>query len=109
MRTSIRWGAALVSVLPLAGCLDWLGAADLRPLRLADRAEAHRVALATLDGLERLRDWERQARGVGYVDEGYAAARLWKAEWERLGGEALVERAGAIRRELDPLGPGRPA
>ena len=33
MRRSIRWGAALlVSVLPLAGCLDWLGVEDeLRP------------------------------------------------------------------------------
>ena len=33
MRRGIRWGAALlVSVLPLAGCLDWLGVEDeLRP------------------------------------------------------------------------------
>jgi hypothetical protein len=43
--------------------------------------------------LERLRRWERAARSVGYLDEGYAASQLWKAEWEHWDGEELYRRA----------------
>ena len=43
------------------------------------------------------------ARSVGYFDEGYQAAQLWKAEWERYEGEVLCDRATTIVRQLDPL------
>ena len=43
------------------------------------------------------------ARGVGYFDEGYAASQLWKADWEQVQGDLMVERAHAIVRQLDPM------
>jgi hypothetical protein len=81
----------------------WVRPDVLKELRLAERTRTQRAALSLLSTLERLQGWERVARGVGYFDEGYAAAQLWKAEWEAQGGEALCERGRAIRRELDPL------
>jgi hypothetical protein len=71
--------------------------------RLADRAETYRGALAFLRVLPRLQQWERQARSVGYFDEGYQASQLWKADWERFEGDLLTERAQAIIRQLDPM------
>jgi hypothetical protein len=82
----------------------WIGSLAAIPgMRLADRVETHRAALAFLRIMEVFRQWERRARGVGYFDEGYAAAQLWKAEWERWSGEVLHSRAQAILRQLDPL------
>jgi hypothetical protein len=81
----------------------WVGSLHGSGGRLADRAETYRAALTFLRHLEVLRDWERRARGVGYFDEGYAAAQFWKAEWERWNGELLVSRAQAIIRQLDPM------
>jgi hypothetical protein len=86
------------------GPRPWVGSLDLNRLRVADRAAVHRAALAVLRSLDRLRQWERRARAVGYFDEGYAASQLWKADWEAFGGEAVCERAGAIVRALHPLG-----
>jgi hypothetical protein len=53
--------------------------------------------------LERLRIWARQARAIGYFDDGYQAAQLWKYDWEHYQGDALADRARAISREVDPL------
>ena len=61
------------------------------------------TALALTRQTERLRDWARRARAVGYFDEGYAAAQLWQADWEQYDGDALCERARAIERQLDPM------
>jgi len=87
----------------------WIGSPALRGLRLDDRGRVSRASVAPLACLDRLRAWERQAREVGYFDEGYAAAQLWKSDWERLGGEDLRDRARALLREADPLaGPAGP-
>ncbi len=88
------------------GPRSWVGSLDLGRLRLAERADAHRAALAFLRSFGRLQEWERRARGVGYFDEGYAASQLWKAEWEAHGGDRLCEQAAAITRAVDPLGTG---
>jgi hypothetical protein len=40
---------------------------------------------------------------VGYFDEGYAASQLWKSDWDHYQGDALVGRAQAIIRTLDPM------
>jgi hypothetical protein len=53
--------------------------------------------------LLRLRDWERRARTIGYLDEGYSVAQLWLADWERLDGDALAERAERLMTEIEPL------
>jgi anaerobic ribonucleoside-triphosphate reductase activating protein len=96
--------AAATLLRDAQGPRAWVGSLDLGGLRVAERAEVHRAALAFLRSLGRLQGWERQARGVGYFDEGYAASQLWKADWEAHDGDVLCERAGAIARALDPLG-----
>jgi hypothetical protein len=73
--------------------------------RLAERTTTYRSALAFLHQLPRLQSWERRARSVGYFDDGYQAAQLWKAEWEGYDGDALNDRARTIIRQLDPLRP----
>jgi hypothetical protein len=81
----------------------WVGALRLGGLRLADRAATYQAAAAFLRQLERLEAWERWARGVGYFDEEYAAAQLWKADWEQAQGGAVCERARAVVRQTDPV------
>jgi hypothetical protein len=81
----------------------WVGSLESRGGRLADRAETHQAAMAFLRRMDEFRRWEAKARGVGYLDEGYAAAQLWKQDWERFGGESLYHRAHAIIRHLDPM------
>lgn len=82
---------------------SWTSSLDFNGVRLADRADATRAALAPLAILERLQAWERDAREVGYFDEGYAAAQLWKSDWERFGGEELRSTARDLLRAADPL------
>jgi hypothetical protein len=81
----------------------WVGRLDVRGLRVADRMETYRAALTFLRHLDRLQQWDRQARSIGFFDEGYAAGQWWKAEWEREEGDALCNKARAIIRELEPL------
>jgi hypothetical protein len=73
------------------------------PARLADRIEVHRRALALPRHLARLEQWQRRARGVGYLDEGYAASQLWKSNWERHNGDELSARAAALAQQVEPL------
>jgi hypothetical protein len=96
---------AAATVLP-AGVTPEAFAGGLQgtgPPRLADRVEVHRRALALPRHLDRLQRWERRARGVGFLDEGYAASQVWKADWERLGGDELAARAAALVRQVEPL------
>ncbi len=81
----------------------WVGGLDLRGQRLADRAAIYDAALALLLALDRLHAWQEEARAVTYFDEGYAASQLWKADWERLDGDACRQRVQAVQRELAPL------
>jgi hypothetical protein len=86
-----------------AGVEMWTRSLVVSGLRLADRSAAYQAATAFLRQLERLQACERRARSVGYFDEGYAASQLWKADWERFGGDILCDRARAIIRHLDPM------
>lgn len=81
----------------------WIRNLDVSKERIADRVVVYRDALALVRQLDRLNDWQQEAIGVGYFDEGYAASQLWKADWERFGGEQLCERARAIVREVEPM------
>jgi hypothetical protein len=81
----------------------WTGALLVSGLRIADRTATYQAATAFLRQLERLQLCERQARTVGYFDEGYAAGQLWKADWDRFDGDALCERARTIVRQLEPM------
>ncbi len=95
---------ALANLLgPHAHAGMWTGRLHLTGLRLADRAAVYASALSMLRQVERLRNWARRARNVGYFDEGYAAAKMWKADWEQYDGDALCERAHNIAQQLDPM------
>jgi hypothetical protein len=73
------------------------------PLRLAERLDVLRHSLAVARFLLRLRDYERQVRTIGYLDEGYSAAQLWLSDWEELGSDDVCQRAEAIIGEIEPL------
>ena len=77
---------------------SWLGQVQFGETRLADRQEAYRDALIVLSHFQRLGEWQAAARGVGYFDEGYQAAQLWKSDWEAYNGDTL---AAAARGLLD--------
>jgi hypothetical protein len=82
----------------------WIGGLQgAPPPRLADRIDTQRSALAVLRHLERLRQWERWARSVGYLDDDYDAAQLWLADWERHRGNERAEQAQEILRQVEPL------
>ena len=81
----------------------WVGGLTNAGPRLADRTVTYQSALAFLRQLPRLQSWERRARSVGYFDEGYQAAQLWKSDWEQYDGDVLHEHARRIVRGLDPL------
>jgi hypothetical protein len=105
-----RWDLARFVLRAAAGVLTedarpehWVGNLRDAGPRLADRSATYRAALALLHQLPRLQEWTRQARGVGYFDEGYAGSQLWKADWERWQGDALCERAGRLIQQLDPM------
>lgn len=99
-------GATLLEVEPSPRA--WIGGLRLNPLRVAERAEIYRSAGAFLRSIGRLHRWEREARTVSFLDEGYAASQLWKADWEELGGEAVADRAGAVLKGMDPMALARP-
>jgi hypothetical protein len=102
VRFLLRVGAA---VLPADVSKDMFsgGLQGTGPARLGDRVEVLRMAVAVPRQLLRLRDWERRARTIGYLDEGYSVAQAWLADWERLGGDALAERAEKLMTEIEPL------
>lgn len=82
---------------------DWIAGLPRPGPRIADRLATYRAALAVLRQMERLAKWQQRARSIGYFDEGYAASQLWKTDWDRLGGDALVTRAEKIVRQIEPL------
>jgi hypothetical protein len=81
----------------------WIENLDIRGIRLSDRLETHRAALALVRYGEALREWESQARLVGYFDEDYAASQLWKSDWEDFGCEEICEHGRRILSEIEPL------
>ena len=95
--------AAAAVLPPGRGLKDWFDERLTDGLTLAERAAVRRSALSLLGAFDRLRAWDREARTVGYFDDGYAAAQLAKADWEARAGDELADRADALRRELDPL------
>jgi hypothetical protein len=77
---------------------NWLGQVQFGESRLADRQQTYRDALVLARHFQRLEGWQAQARGVGYFDEGYQGAQLWKSDWEAYNGDSL---AAAARGLLD--------
>lgn len=73
------------------------------PPRLADRLDTQRAALAVPRLMETLEAWQQRALYVGYFDEGYQAAQMWKQEWEAAAGDRVAARARATVEMLEPL------
>jgi hypothetical protein len=80
---------------------QWVEKVDLSRERLADRMETYRAILAPLVQLQRLKTWTDWARGIGFLDEDYAAAQLWKEDWEQTQGDELCRKAHAIIRRWE--------
>ena len=95
--------AASVLLGPFAHVGMWTGSLLLSGQRLLDRTNTYQAALAFLRHLDRLKTWERRARGVGYFEEGYAASQLWKADWDHFQGDTLHQRAQELIRQIDPM------
>lgn len=74
----------------------WFPNINLSGLRFADRSAVYDAGLLLLRKVSRLESWEQAARGVGYLDDHYAASQLWKSDWERLNGPAVARTAGEI-------------
>lgn len=73
---------------------------EMKDLRLADRMEVYQSAAAGLRQMDRLNKWNRTARSIGFYDEGYTAAQLWKADWEHYEGDRI---AGEVEDRLSAL------
>jgi hypothetical protein len=102
-RFLLRAAARLLQ--PGADLSLWIGALQTGSLRLADRAAIYQAAVAFLRQLPRLQGWARRARAIGYFDEGYQAAQLWKEDWEHYDGDGLCARAQQIVRQTDLMRP----
>ena len=78
----------------------WIGNLSMGKTRLAKRAETYDCAVTLLRIAQRLAKHQERAVGVGYFDEGYKAAQLWKTHWEAFDAGAKMERIDAMLKEL---------
>lgn len=78
-----------------------LPALDVSGQRLADRQQAYRDGLFLLTKCDQLAAWQGEARTVGYFDEGYSAAQLWKADWEAYKGDVMAARARRLLSQAE--------
>ena len=82
----------------------WTGGLEgAGPSRLAERVAIRRNAVAGPRLIGTLAGMTRRYRAVGYFDEGYAAAQLWKDDWEAVGGDELADRARRVVEAVEPL------
>jgi hypothetical protein len=86
----------------LTSARQWIRSLDVSSHRLVERTAIYRDALAFVIQMERLAQWQQQALGVSYSDDGYEASQLWKSDWERSGGDELCDRARTIVRGMAP-------
>lgn len=105
-----RWDLARFVLHALAellqdspGASRWIGSVNLDSMRLAARMDVQHAALALVRRASTLQQWDAQARTIGYFDEGYAAAQLWKGDFEAAQGDQICQHADAILREIAPL------
>jgi hypothetical protein len=71
---------------------------------LARRGAARLAAGALLRGVRVWADWDREHRGVRFIDDGYAAAQLLLTRFEPIGADGAA-RASAWLGELAALAP----
>jgi len=81
----------------------WTRILNVSNLRLAERSEVYQAAMTFLQRFADLQQWQDHATHVGYWDEGYQGAQLWKSDWEHFGCDQLVEIANGILRQVEPM------
>ncbi len=91
-----------IEVAPEVWARRWIRDLRLGAMRLAERTIVYQSASSFLAIAAQLRGWAEECRRVGYLDEGYAAAQLWLADWARYDGENVTLRAAAMVRALSP-------
>ena len=78
----------------------WTESLNTTGLRIADRTEIKEAAAAVLLQANRLQKWNQQSLTSGYLDENYSQMQLWKADWERLEMQPVIDKAIGICREV---------
>jgi hypothetical protein len=107
-RFVLRSASAILTLSELAAEFWSGGLRGDGPLRLQERIEIRRDAMVGPGRFGTLEHWTRQARGVGYFDDGYAANQLWKEDWEAANGDVAAATARRVLAEVEPLGPSSP-
>ncbi|MDX1928713.1 MAG: hypothetical protein SFV81_19445 [Pirellulaceae bacterium] len=79
---------------------NWVRSLDVSNKRLADRTIVYAGASKFLLFGKRLRTWAANCAATGYFDEGYAAAQLWLADWERYHGDVVTARAAELAQRF---------
>lgn len=79
---------------------EWVRSLKVDHLRLADRTTFYQTASAFLGFAKQLRRWIEACAATGYFDEGYQAAQLWLADWERYDGDGVSRRALAMVKNM---------
>jgi hypothetical protein len=102
-RFILRANAQLLSVTGITSSFWTGGLQSGAPVRLAERIETQRAALALPRQLENLRTWEQRARSVSFFDENYSESQFWKQEWDHHEGERISRVARELVETLDPL------
>ena len=72
--------------------------------RMAAREEAYRGALVVLHQFLQLRKYQQRFLSVGYFDEEYKLAQLWKENWEAQQAEELCGQVESLITAVDPMG-----
>ena len=95
---------AVRSVLDSAEQHDsqWFKHLNLQGLRMSERAEIYRAALALFHVMPQLDQWQQDARAASFYDENYESSQFWLGRWESLQGDEVVNRAAGIIRAENP-------
>src|SRR5262249_20391219 len=73
------------------------------PPRLAERYRAQRQWAVLARVLHRMNEWQRQARSIGFMDEGYPAAQDLLNECDAVEADDAVISARRLLQQLEPV------
>lgn len=98
LQAAVRYCSAGRSAQDLVGGIQTSG-----PPRLAERYALQKQAAVLARGIEKFAEWERRARNVSFMDEGYAVAQFLLEEWEAAGAAAALNPARQLLQQLEPM------
>lgn len=79
---------------------QWIGHLNMGSIRLSDRSDTYRAATCLLHLFRQLEKWNATSQGIGYFDENYQQAQLWKSFWEQHESAEKYVRSQEVLREL---------